>query len=258
MPNLYVKGTLYWQGTFDEQRALYHLAKNEYADAIECFNKAIAVSPNNFYFYEGRAYAYTRTGEYTAALADIERYLACFQISGSHPTGLQGSESILFPKSYCLAESNQLEEALLAIEEHLTKRRFNKRASYLAAIIECRLGLYSRAIDRLNTALGKEEGDFPHLYLTREKNSALNLLEQLKSGVLNHSILSKDNFPIKYYYYYYINMPSRISEGYSYVTRMMSHNEQEHLGTHSYAYQEARMCNRCQMSPCHCSDPDLD
>ncbi|MBD2769368.1 hypothetical protein IC235_15880 [Hymenobacter sp. BT664] len=261
---LYENGITNGAGFFEYDRALFHLAQSNYKAALTLLDKAIADSPRNFHFYKCRAYAKAKVKDYAAALVDIELFLLHFKKDNLHPTGLQGNESILFAKAFCLAEAGQLEESLLTIDQYLLRMRFDKRAYYLAGVVECRLGNFDKAIERLNTALGKQAGDFSFLYLTTEQLLAMKLLEWLQTVPVEKSLdnepgAGSQQFPLGFYPYYFIDLEGKMSEAYSRLKRMDALlSEDEVYSRANDTYFDYKTCQRCQMAPCHCSDPDFD
>lgn len=236
-------------GYSDSCKGLFDLYNEKYKSALQRFNVAISVSPNNFIYYERRACTKLVLGDIEGALKDVDTFFKLFR-----PVYHQlSADSCSVIECCCLLLDNQLVNALAEMRKFHRYTIDYRIVAYLKGLALIKLKSYDEALKAFNFATEDPEwsmyGDLPvQLY-----EHAANLM---KSILTTDFDFTDRNGVVKLsdWRYLFSRVWSECCEVSNHINK--KHNNDANEDRRIPPILNEKMCARCQMSPCHCSDPD--
>lgn len=253
MRNFYENYSLVDAGRPDSDRGLYELFNNRYSNAKKHFDLAITASPRNLFFYERRACVNIMLKLFEEAIADIDTYLMLFK-PNYYVSSKYGVYNL---KIISLISLNKLAMALELTEELLSLFPGSVKTHYFTGIIYSKSNDFASALSSFklaNPATSYGSNKLP-IHTHRHVLKLIDFLSNqdfLKTGKVDDKL-----FSITYPASFFGEVMHEGRQAIEYLDRISG--KRYHTPAANFIdYTNTKTCERCQMSPCHCSDPDLD
>ena len=241
-------------GYFANLNGLIDLSRGQYASALHHFNAALSANPKNFLYYERRACTNLLLGNVEDAIKDVEAHTKFFRPVYQ----VFDADSCLIIKCFCLFIGGYLEGFLgeaRKFRRYGQYRMHYRVVSYLNGLALIKVKMYEEALAALMFAVDKINqapyGELPkelHYHSEELINylSSGNFDSANKIGILNIS--------------QWRSFFRDVAKDCEYAVKKSDKNFGQPANYQRImpAIFNEKTCGRCQMSPCHCSDPDFD